>query len=96
MGMACGSIDPRETDLMSVRGNDALLAYPDAMRIAAQVFDHLLGASEGRFGIDYEGLLGCLAQRSTQGRFITLKFTFADGCFQVTEGACRETRRTIA
>ena len=61
------------------------LGYPDAMGIAAQVFDHLLGAAEGRFGIDHEGLFGGLAKRSTQGRFVTLEFTFADGCFQVTK-----------
>ena len=83
--MTRGSIDPRETDLLRVRGNDAFFAYSDAMRIAAQIFDHLLRTAERWFGIDYEGFSGGFAKRSTQGGFVTLDFALADGRIQMAQ-----------
>ena len=46
-------IFPVERQLAVVEGNQALIGDGDAMGIAAEILDHLLGAAEGRFGIDY-------------------------------------------
>ena len=50
--MPCGAIDPRKTHPLLSGTDDAVFTDADAMRVAAQVFDHLGRTTEGWLGID--------------------------------------------
>jgi hypothetical protein len=44
---------PEETDGIVCHGDEAAVGDGDAMGVAAEIGQHLLGAAEGRFGVDH-------------------------------------------
>ncbi len=49
---AVSIVPPAEGDVIVVEGNEAMVGDGDAMGVARQVVENVLGAAEGRLGID--------------------------------------------
>ena len=47
-----GGVAPAKGDLVIDQGNESMVGDGDAMGIAAQILEHILGATEGWFGVD--------------------------------------------
>jgi len=48
-----GIIFPAEGDLVVVEGNEAVVGDGDAMGVAAEIAEHVMGTAERWFGIDH-------------------------------------------
>jgi hypothetical protein len=50
--IAVSGVSPAEGDLATLQGDQAMVGDGNTMRVAAQVTENVLGATEGRFAID--------------------------------------------
>jgi len=47
---------PTECDFAFCKGNQPLIGYGDAVCVMGQIFEYILGATEGRLDIDYPSM----------------------------------------
>ena len=62
-----GIILPAEGDLVVLEGDEAMVGDGDAMGVAAEIAEDVMGAAEGWFGIDDPWLTEQGAQESAEG-----------------------------
>ena len=69
--ISVGIISPAEGDLIVGEGDQAMVGDGDAMSVAGEVAEDMMGTAEGWFGIDDPGLTEQGAQESAEG-FVVL------------------------
>jgi hypothetical protein len=62
-----GIIFPAEGDLVVLEGHEAMVGDGDAMGVAAEIAEDVMGPAEGWFGIDDPWLTEQGAQKSAEG-----------------------------
>ena len=50
--VAVSVIPPTERDVVAIKGEQSMIGDGDAMRVTAEIAQHLFGTAEGRFGVD--------------------------------------------
>jgi hypothetical protein len=60
-------IFPAEGDLIVAEGDEAMVGDGDAMGVASEIAEDMMGTAEGWFGIDDPGLTEQGAQESAEG-----------------------------
>ena len=65
--IAMGVISPAESDLVVGEGDQAMVGDGDAMRVAGEIAEDMMGTAEGWFGIDDPVLTEQRAQESAEG-----------------------------
>ena len=65
--ISVGIISPAEGDLMVGEGDEAMVGDGDAMSVAGEIAEDMMGTAEGWFGIDDPVLTEQRAQESAEG-----------------------------
>jgi len=68
--ISMGIVSPAEGDLMVGEGDQAMVGDGDAMSIAGEIAENMMGTAEGWFGIDNPSLTEQGAQESAEGLFV--------------------------
>jgi hypothetical protein len=68
--ISVGIISPAEGDLIVGEGDQAMVGDGDAMRVAGEIAENMLGTAEGWFGIDDPWVTKQGAQESAEGLLV--------------------------
>ena len=65
--ISVGIILPAEGDMVVLEGDEAMVGDGDAMGVAGEIAEDMMGTAEGWFGIDHPWLTEQRAQESAKG-----------------------------